>query len=111
MAGEAHWNEEAKALIAGLILHIAAQEPRERRNLATLRDYLTLAPEAFSTLLKDMQASPEAAGLVARAANRHLGKSDLSPFLMCYVAAIATEPLFDRCNLPLLLNCEPSESC
>ena len=76
MAGEAHWNEEAKALIAGLILHIAAQEPRERRDLATLRDYLTLAPEAFAALLKDMQASPEAAGLVARAANRHLGKSD-----------------------------------
>ena len=76
MAGEAHWNEEAKALIAGLILHIAAQESRERRNLATLRDYLTLAPEAFAALLKDMQASPEAVGLVARAANRHLGKSD-----------------------------------
>ncbi|GAA2890880.1 type IV secretion system protein VirD4 [Aminobacter niigataensis] len=76
MAGEAHWNEEAKALIAGLILHIAAQELRERRNLATLRDYLTLAPEAFAALLKDMQASPGAAGLVARAANRHLGKSD-----------------------------------
>ncbi|KAB2789867.1 type IV secretory system conjugative DNA transfer family protein [Brucella anthropi] len=76
MAGEAHWNEEAKALIAGLILHITAQEPRERRNLATLRDYLTLAPEAFAALLKDMQASLEAAGLVARAANRHLGKSD-----------------------------------
>ncbi|WP_429008181.1 type IV secretory system conjugative DNA transfer family protein [Roseixanthobacter psychrophilus] len=76
MAGEAHWNEEAKALIAGLILHIAAQEPRERRNLATLRDYLTLAPEAFAALLKNMQASPEAAGLVSRAANRHLGKSD-----------------------------------
>jgi len=57
MAGEAHWNEEAKALIAGLILHIAA-------------------PEAFAALLKNMQASPEAAGLVARAANRHLGKSD-----------------------------------
>ncbi len=30
MAGEAHWNEEAKALIGGLILHIVAQEPRER---------------------------------------------------------------------------------
>jgi type IV secretory pathway TraG/TraD family ATPase VirD4 len=29
MAGEAHWNEEAKALIAGLILHIAASEPRD----------------------------------------------------------------------------------
>lgn len=76
MAGEAHWNEEAKALIAGLILHIAASEPRDRRNLATLRDALTLAPEAFAALLKDMQASSEAAGLIARAANRHLGKSD-----------------------------------
>lgn len=76
MAGEAHWNEEAKALVAGLILHIAAQEPRDRRTLATLREYLTLAPEAFAALLKDMQASTAAAGLIARAANRHLGKSD-----------------------------------
>ena len=76
MAGEAHWNEEAKALIAGLILHIVTVEPRDRRNLAALRDYLTLAPEAFAALLKDMQASTAATGLVARAANRHLGKSD-----------------------------------
>jgi len=76
MAGEAHWNEEAKALVGGLILHIAATERRERRNLATLREYLTLAPEAFAALLTDMQASTAAAGLIARAANRHLGKSD-----------------------------------
>nr|WP_275592589.1 type IV secretory system conjugative DNA transfer family protein [Aquamicrobium sp. NLF2-7] len=76
MAGEAHWNEEAKALIGGLILYIAAVEPRDRRNLATLRENLTLAPEAFAALLKDMQASTAASGLIARAANRHLGKSD-----------------------------------
>ena len=76
MAGEAHWNEEAKALIAGLILHIVAQEPAGRRSLPTLREYLTLAPETFAALLKGMQASTAAAGLVARAANRHLGKSD-----------------------------------
>ncbi|TCP77425.1 type IV secretion system protein VirD4 [Rhizobium sp. PP-CC-2G-626] len=76
MAGEAHWSEEAKALIGGLILHIVAQETRERRTLATLREHLTLAPEAFTALLKDMQASTDASGLVARAANRHLGKSD-----------------------------------
>lgn len=75
-AGEAHWNEEAKALIGGIILSIAADEPRERRNLATLRECLTLAPEAFSALLKRMQGSTAAGGLVARAANRHLGKSD-----------------------------------
>ncbi|PZR73844.1 MAG: conjugal transfer protein TraG, partial [Stutzerimonas stutzeri] len=75
-AGEAHWNEEAKALIAGIILHVVANEPRDRRTLATLRDNLTLAPDAFTALLKAMQASTAAGGLVARAANRHLGKSD-----------------------------------
>jgi type IV secretion system protein VirD4 len=76
MAGEAHWNEEAKALIAGLLLKIVAAEPLRRRHLATLRDYLTLAPEHFAALLKRMQESDAARGLVARAANRHLGKSD-----------------------------------
>jgi type IV secretion system protein VirD4 len=76
MAGEAHWNEEAKALIAGLILKIVAVESPGRRNLATLREYLTLAPERFAALLKRMQDMDDANGLVARAANRHLGKSD-----------------------------------
>ena len=76
MAGEAHWNDEAKALISGLILHIVAHEPVSRRSLITLRENLTLAPEAFAGLLKDMQDSTAAGGLVARAANRHLGKSD-----------------------------------
>jgi type IV secretion system protein VirD4 len=70
---EAHWNEEAKALISGLLLHIVQTEPPITRTLATLRDRLTLAPAAFETLLTDMQAR---GGLVARAANRHLGKSD-----------------------------------
>jgi len=74
--GEAHWNEEAKALLSGLILQIAAAEPSERRNLSTLREYLTLAPEGFSELLKRMQQSSDAHGLIARAANRHLGKAD-----------------------------------
>ena len=72
-AGEAHWNEEAKALIAGLILHIVTSEPASTRTLATLRDRLTLAPTAFAAQLEAMQAQ---GGLAARAANRHLGKSD-----------------------------------
>jgi type IV secretion system protein VirD4 len=76
MSGDAHWNEEAKALIAGIILQIVAQEPRSRRTLMTLRENLTLAPDAFAGLLRDMQASNAIGGLVARAANRHLGKSD-----------------------------------
>lgn len=75
-AGEAHWNEEAKALIGGIILHVAAEEPREQRNLATLREALTLAPDTFAALLGRMQKSTAANGLIARAANRHLAKSD-----------------------------------
>lgn len=61
---EAHWNEEAKALIAGLLMHVVASEPAATR---------TLAPAAFGALLERMQ---KAGGLVARAANRQLGKSD-----------------------------------
>ncbi|MEP3438244.1 MAG: type IV secretory system conjugative DNA transfer family protein, partial [Hoeflea sp.] len=36
MSGEAHWNEEAKALVAGLILQIVSHEPAARRTLMTL---------------------------------------------------------------------------
>ncbi|WP_431324953.1 type IV secretory system conjugative DNA transfer family protein [Rhizobium sp. YTU87027] len=76
LTGEAHWNEEAKALIGGLILHIVSTEPRSTCNLSMLRHHLTLAADDFSALLKTMQESPVANGLVARAANRHLAKSD-----------------------------------
>lgn len=47
-----------------------------RRTLTTVRELVTLSPDAFSGLLARMQASPAAGGLVARAANRHLAKSD-----------------------------------
>lgn len=75
-AGEAHWNEEAKALIGGLLLFIVAAEPAHRRHLGTLRELLTMAQPSFATLLGRMQASSAASGLVARAANRHLSKAD-----------------------------------
>ena len=75
-SGEAHWNEEAKALIAGVILHTVVHEPASQATLATVRDKLTRDPAGFAALLADMQASSGAHGLIARAANRHLGKSD-----------------------------------
>ena len=75
-AGEAHWNEEAKALLSGLVLFAVCHEDEDRRTLATLREYLTLPPDKFRALLRLMQDSGAAGGLVARAANRHLGKSD-----------------------------------
>ena len=41
---EAHWNEEAVALLSGLILLCASSEPPARRNLARVRAYLTQPP-------------------------------------------------------------------
>jgi type IV secretion system protein VirD4 len=71
-AGDAHWNEEAKALIAGILLHIVTTEPPAIRTLDTLRDRLTLAPATLAAQLAAMQAQ---GGLVGRAANRQLGKA------------------------------------
>jgi type IV secretion system protein VirD4 len=56
-AGEAHWNEEAKALIGRILLHIVTGEPPSRRTLAVLQEHLTCAPAVFETLLADMQAN------------------------------------------------------
>jgi type IV secretion system protein VirD4 len=73
---DAHWNEEAKALLSGLIMFAVAHEEADRKTLATVREYLTLPPEKFRALLELMQDSTAAGGLIARAANRFLGKSD-----------------------------------
>ncbi len=73
---EAHWNEEAKAILAGLIMFCVCHEDRDRRSLATVREYLTLPPDKIRALLELMQDSDAAGGLIARAANRFLGKAD-----------------------------------
>ena len=72
---EAHWNEEAKALISGIILYVVCHDEPAHRTLTSVRDYLTLAPDDFTALLTVMQASDGAGGLIARAANRHVSKS------------------------------------
>ena len=73
---EAHWNEEARALLAGLIMFATCHEAPERRTLAAVREYLTLPPDRVRDLLALMQESEAAGGLIARAANRFLGKAD-----------------------------------
>lgn len=75
-SGDAHWNEEAKALLGGLIMFCVAHEDPERRTLASVREYLTLPPDRLSALMALMQESDAADGLVARAANRFAGKAD-----------------------------------
>ena len=74
--GEAHWNEEAKALLSGIILYVVCHDDPEHRTLTSVREYLTLAPDDFKALLTVMQDSDRAGGLIARAANRFLSKSE-----------------------------------
>jgi len=74
---EAHWNEEAKALVAGLLMHLACRGAPDRRGLPELRRLLTLPPRGWDALLRAMLADADAAGgLVARPAARQLGKAD-----------------------------------
>lgn len=70
------WNEEARAVLTGLILHVSANAPPELRTLSHVRTLLTLAPESFAELLKDMRESPAVSGLVSRSAARILQKAE-----------------------------------
>jgi type IV secretion system protein VirD4 len=72
----AFWEDEAAALLAGLLLYVAALEPEARRHLGTVRELLTLPPAGWQKLLLDMAASDRAHGLIARAANRLAQKAD-----------------------------------
>ena len=73
---QAFWNEEARGVLAGLVLHVAASAPAELRTLAHVRSLLTLPPDAFEALLGEMLESEAADGLVARAAARLLQKAE-----------------------------------
>jgi type IV secretion system protein VirD4 len=70
------WNEEARGLLTGLILHVASSPRPEARTLTELRDLLTLPPDSFHELVAAMAASTAADGLVARAAARLQQKAD-----------------------------------
>jgi type IV secretion system protein VirD4 len=73
---QAFWNEEARGVLTGLILHVAASAPPDRRTLTQVRALLTQPPEPFAELLEAMQNSEAAGGLVARAAARLLQKAE-----------------------------------
>lgn len=71
-----YWNEEARALLTGLILHVTASAPPALRTLPHVRELLTLPPEPFALVLQSMLESDAAGGLVARAAARHEQKAE-----------------------------------
>ena len=73
---QAFWNEEARAVLTGLILHVASSAPAELRTLTHVRSLLTLRPEQLRELLDEMVESPAIDGLVARSAARILQKAE-----------------------------------
>ncbi len=73
---EAFWEEEAKALLTGLLLYIVTHEPPALQTLPRLRELLTMDAPDFHSLIAFMGTSNAANGLVARCANRHRQKPE-----------------------------------
>lgn len=48
------WEQEARALLAGVIMYVACEEMGERRTIGQVREYLTLAGEAHIALIEAM---------------------------------------------------------
>jgi len=71
--GDAHWNEEARAFIGGLLMYVVKEFPQEK-NLNKLRELLTLNEIDTNGLLRTMQGSNF--NLIERCANRMLSKSE-----------------------------------
>lgn len=68
------WGNEARAILQGLLLYIAAHMPEGKKHLGTLRDCLNLPPEKWAGLLESMAESPHP--LIAGAANRFKQKAE-----------------------------------
>jgi type IV secretion system protein VirD4 len=74
--GQAHWDDSAKDLIRGIILHLLG-EARSEHSLARVREVLTLPAAEFSAFLQLMQADRQRAfGLSARAASAQLSRPE-----------------------------------
>ena len=73
---QSFWNEEARGLLTGLVLHAASSDDPSSRTLGHVRAVLTQQPNALNETLEAMSESEAAGGLVARAAARILQKAD-----------------------------------
>ena len=73
--GDDHWDDTARDLIRGLVLHVAGFLADER-NMGEVRRLLTDNAESLDDTLAAMMASDAAFGVVARAANTFSGMAD-----------------------------------
>lgn len=72
-----HFDESAKTLLQGMMLHVVAGDDPDRRNLGELRRLLTADEDTFLATLAEMAADESAAfGVPARAANTVMGMAD-----------------------------------
>lgn len=55
--GEQYWNNRARTMIAGLILHLVTARPSEEQHLGTLWGWLRLPEEQWHDLMADMAIS------------------------------------------------------
>lgn len=53
-----HWDNEAKALISGMLMFITCHEPKERQHLVRLYELLSKSGEEFAKLVAAMMNSP-----------------------------------------------------
>ncbi len=75
--GGEHFEESAKTLLQGLMLHVAGLDDPERRNLGELRRLLTADEMTFLEMMADMAADESVAfGIPSRAANTIMGMAD-----------------------------------
>lgn len=71
-----HFDETAKGLLQGFILHVAASSNPESRTLGEVRRLLTANEADMSATLADMAASDVGYGVAARAANAFVSTPD-----------------------------------
>lgn len=75
--GNKHFDESAKTILQGLMLHVVGLEDPTRRNLGEVRRLLTSSEDTFLATLADMAADESVAfSIPARAANTIMGMAD-----------------------------------
>ncbi len=73
---DSHWNDTARELLRGLLVHVAGL-PDKRRSMAELRRIVTASAEGFADTLADMMADPEQGQRIpARTAASHLNRPE-----------------------------------
>jgi type IV secretion system protein VirD4 len=71
-----HWNEEAKAFLSALMLHVACDPAETNKTLTRVRGIMTLEPAELGKVLAAMANSNLAHGLIRRGAARFTQKGD-----------------------------------